>query len=75
MWNDNVWFIPRNLKWIIYFSHSYYCSIFHVGMRYYFSCKNEILNCIIVSISITKNTRIRKIVSHSYDKYNTKITI
>ena len=22
MWNDNVWFIPRNLKWIIYFSHS-----------------------------------------------------
>ena len=22
MWDANVWFIPRNLKWIIYFSHS-----------------------------------------------------
>ena len=22
MWDDNVWFIHRNLKWIIYFSHS-----------------------------------------------------
>ena len=22
MWDVNVWFIPRNLKWIIYFSHS-----------------------------------------------------
>ena len=22
MWDDNVWFIPKNLKWIIYFSHS-----------------------------------------------------
>ena len=21
MWDDNVWFIPKNLKWIIYFSH------------------------------------------------------
>ena len=19
MWDDNVWFIPKNLKWIIYF--------------------------------------------------------
>ena len=22
MWDDNVWFIHRNLKWIIYFFHS-----------------------------------------------------
>ena len=22
MWDDSVWFILKNLKWIIYFSHS-----------------------------------------------------
>ena len=22
MWDDNIWFIPMNLKWIIYFFHS-----------------------------------------------------
>ena len=22
MWDDNVWLIPKNFKWVIYFSHS-----------------------------------------------------